>query len=383
MAGLMEGSMPIRGAIVLALVSAAGPGVTLVQERVTVPMEIVDGRPVVPVTLGGRGPYRFILDTGAHGSVISKGLADELGLPVSGDSELRSPAGGSSVPAKLVAIDRLALGGASASGVVAATMDFAALFPSPTAPKGVLSPSAFPGVLLTLDYPRAEVVLRRGELPAPDGSEIFEYAPEDGDGLPMIPLTVAGRPVKAHLDAGSPGGISLPKPMAADLPLASPPVEKHRARTVDKEFVILGAPLEGRVQVGRYTLENPDLSFTDLPMANVGYEFLRRYAVTLDVRNHRVRLEEGAMAAPPSPAPRRYGVRMIPSSSGGLEVAGTDAGSPAEKAGLRPGDRILSVNGRETKALDPAEVAALLRFSPVALVIEREGKRLSIEMRLD
>src|SRR5262249_15337222 len=98
---------------------------------------------------------------------------------------------------------------------------------------------------------------------------------------------------------------------------------------------------------------------------------------------HRVRLEEGARIASPAPAQRRYGARMIPSSAGGLEVAGTDPGSPAAEAGLRPGDRILSVNGKETKALDPAEVAALMRASPVHLVIDREGKQLEIEMRLE
>ena len=222
--------------------------------------------------------------------------------------------------------------------------------------------------------------MRRGELPGPDGSEVFGYASQDG--LPMIPLTVAGRAVDAHLDSGSPGGISLPKPMAADLPLDTPPVEKHRARTVDKEFVILGAPLKGEVKLGRYTIENPDLSFTDLPVAHVGFDLLRRYSVTLDVMNHRVRLEEGEVAAP-SPAPRRYGVRMTSSPSGNPEVAGTDPGSPAEKAGLRPGDRILSVNGKETKGLDPVEVAGLMRVSPVSLVVEREGRKVVIGMRLD
>jgi S1-C subfamily serine protease len=130
-------------------------------------------------------------------------------------------------------------------------------------------------------------------------------------------------------------------------------------------------------------MENPDLLFTDLPVAHVGFDLLRRYSVTLDVMNHRVRLEEGAVAATPSPAPRRYGVRMTPSPTGNPEVAGTDPGSLAEKAGLRLGDRILSVNGKETKGLDPVEVAGLMRVSPVSLVIEREGKKVVIQMHFE
>lgn len=38
------------------------------------------GRVVVPVTINGRGPFRFIVDTGANHSTISPGLARKLGL---------------------------------------------------------------------------------------------------------------------------------------------------------------------------------------------------------------------------------------------------------------------------------------------------------------
>jgi hypothetical protein len=58
--------------------------------------------------------------------------------------------------------------------------------------------------------------------------------------------------------------------------------------------VILGAKLNGQVKLGEYVLENPDLRFQDIPNApgHVGYEFLRRFAVTLDASNNRVRLEQ-------------------------------------------------------------------------------------------
>ena len=60
----------------------------------TLKMEIAGGRPVVMVTLNGHGPYRFILDTGAMISVIDASLAHELELPIVGETELASPAGG-------------------------------------------------------------------------------------------------------------------------------------------------------------------------------------------------------------------------------------------------------------------------------------------------
>ncbi len=56
-----------------------------------------------------------------------------------------------------------------------------------------------------------------------------------------------------------------------------------------------------------------------------------------------------------------------------------DPVAPANKAGLRPGDRILSIGGRQVSTWD--EVRALVRPSgdkPLAMVIERDGARLNV-----
>jgi hypothetical protein len=37
-------------------------------------------RMTVPVTIGGEGPFRFMLDTGAQATVVSRALADRLAL---------------------------------------------------------------------------------------------------------------------------------------------------------------------------------------------------------------------------------------------------------------------------------------------------------------
>src|ERR1700688_2388512 len=49
--------------------------------KTVVPMELFGGRPVVSVRVNGKGPFRFALDTGVTGTVVSKELAHELGLP--------------------------------------------------------------------------------------------------------------------------------------------------------------------------------------------------------------------------------------------------------------------------------------------------------------
>jgi len=50
-----------------------------------VPLRLVAGRLlIVPVTLDGRGPYPFLLDTGATRSLVDEALADRLRLPPAG-----------------------------------------------------------------------------------------------------------------------------------------------------------------------------------------------------------------------------------------------------------------------------------------------------------
>src|SRR5262249_50234237 len=58
--------------------------------EVSVPMHWFTKRPVVEVKINDKGPYRFILDTGAQGSVLDQGLADELKLPVVGEARVGS-----------------------------------------------------------------------------------------------------------------------------------------------------------------------------------------------------------------------------------------------------------------------------------------------------
>lgn len=62
-------------------------------------------RMTVPVTLGGRGPYRFLVDTGADRTAISRELASRLQLPPGAAANLHSVVGVSDVAtAKMPAI---------------------------------------------------------------------------------------------------------------------------------------------------------------------------------------------------------------------------------------------------------------------------------------
>jgi predicted aspartyl protease len=56
----------------------------------------------VPVTIGGKGPFPFILDTGASQSAIDKSLAQRLGLRRSGETGQVQGVGGSTTAVGVV-----------------------------------------------------------------------------------------------------------------------------------------------------------------------------------------------------------------------------------------------------------------------------------------
>lgn len=72
------------------------------------------------------------------------------------------------------------------------------------------------------------------------------------------------------------------------------------------------------------------------------------------------------------------------SKTGVLEVVAPLAGSPAEKAGIQPRDRILQIEGVPTAELTLDEAAARMRGpigSRISLIVERDGER-NIEVQL-
>jgi hypothetical protein len=256
---------------------------------VVVPFELFSNTPVIDVHINGKGPFRMFLDTGAQGSAIDASLAKELDLPVKGKAGITSP-GGQPMPADLVAIDTVRVGSFERANATAVSFDRLGLH-GPGAPRGVFSANAFfEGYLLTLDYSQQQLWIYTGELPAANGQDVFEYSATER--LPVVPLQVGGKAFRLHLDSGASGGFTLPLDAAKDLPLDAAPREVGRGRRVDREVVIYGATLKGTVTLGRFTFDNPGLTFNEgIDVGHVGYAVLKDFAITLDKKNRRIRLD--------------------------------------------------------------------------------------------
>lgn len=85
-----------------------------------------DSLVVIPVFLNGRGPYKFLLDTGATHTLLSRQVADQLNIPVNiaagGTQALMTAAG--SVPVTIRTIGMVQIGDVQLMAIPIAVADF-------------------------------------------------------------------------------------------------------------------------------------------------------------------------------------------------------------------------------------------------------------------
>lgn len=310
--------------ILLTLLLLAGPAPTkAVPEPIaTVPLKLIVGKPAVSVTINGKGPFDFFLDTGAGMTVIDADLAKELQLPVTGTTRIGDPANPQAIEAKTATVKRLTVGGAAFQDVEVVTWDRSALYGG-TGPRGVLGNPLFADHLLTLDLGKGEARIARGEV-AP-GPDVVAYEPSEG-GVFRIPVSIGKLELEAAIDSGSPSGFALPKRYAEQLPLATPLTEVGRGRMANSAFVVSSATVDATARIGINTFPRPVVTFNDvLPGALFGVQVLRHMVLTIDQKNRRIRLTPGTPPAPVSVAAGaggdyagRFGIRTITSKDGDL-----------------------------------------------------------------
>ncbi len=254
---------------------------------VSLPMADLDGRPLVEVAINGKGPYKFILDTGADETVIDENLKKELSLETVGTTALEPSTG-------TLRIRTLSIAAVTLEGITIKNLLPHGMFGGGDAPRGVLSAASFPGYLLVLDYPGKRILIHKGELPVADSRTRFEYTRDQI--LPNVPIHVAGTEVRMHVDTGSPGSITLPAKFLKEVPLASEPTQVGTARTVYGTFPVWSAEVKGSVELGQFNLETK-INFSDVnplpgpPTGNLGYRALRQFVITLDAKNRRIQFE--------------------------------------------------------------------------------------------
>jgi predicted aspartyl protease len=156
------------------------------------------GQIVAPVMIDGKGPFRFLVDTGADGSVVSPALVQALGLaPVqAGNEQVDGTTGTEQLP--LVQIQSLEIGNIVKRDIRLPVSDSPVL----SGLDGLLGMAGFGAVRVVVDFHHNRVIIDRSRPGLLQGFLEIRAHRTPG-GLLMIPARVGDVDVAAVIDTGA------------------------------------------------------------------------------------------------------------------------------------------------------------------------------------
>lgn len=250
-------------------------------------LDLNSKRPIVELRINGKGPYRFIFDTGSSGSVIDASLATELGLEVIGEDSMGTPGFDNVIMSKRVKAPLVTFEGTDISkDATMNTMGLREMLPV----DGILSPTFFLNDLITLDYPNSKLILGSGELDKADKDVTpFRQKPR----VINLDVFIDGNKLEAHLDSGNPGGFDIPFSLKDQLNFKNEPYEAGVINTPAASFKRWRATLIGDIKIGSVTYKNPEVNLVEnFKFVNFGYQILKNLRTTIDRKNSLIKFEK-------------------------------------------------------------------------------------------
>lgn len=264
-----------------------GGATTLDRPRVEVPVAIEGDVPFVHVWLDGRGPYRFLVDTGcSFAAVVDDGVVEALGLTIVGETD-NSDGAGHVEFRDLAAVGELDLGGARFTDLEVLVDDLTVFEPVGDV-DGLLGFALLTDLLASLDYPRGVLALERGALdPADD--HVVEFV--DRYGAPHVPLTIGAERLRVLVDTGSPLSLTLPGVVRHRFGFHDDLRRAGRVRTLYAELEWWRGTLAEPATLAGRTHDDLDAHvFTPSTEASIGGALLRDRTLVIDTANGLVAL---------------------------------------------------------------------------------------------
>lgn len=254
-------------------------------------------RMTVEVLINARGPYRFIVDSGADSSVVGWRIAREQQLPAGSPAILNGITASARV--ERVLVDELTLGPSTIRN-----LELPALEERDLGGQGMIGIDALAGQRLMMDFEKRVIKVEDSSRPAQrlDGEFILVARRRRGQ-LILTQVRAANLPVEAVIDTGSEITIG-------NLALRDRLIRGHRDKFVTVEVTgVTGVtiPLQvariGELRLGSVTLRNVPMAFADVPPFAVfglskepslllGTDLLEKFRrVSLDFRARKVRFQ--------------------------------------------------------------------------------------------
>jgi len=363
-------------------------------QQTAVAMELVDNHVYVPVMLNGRGPYRFIFDTGGQ-NVVDSAVAQEIGATGSG-SLLGGGAGSATQALSIARVEALQIGAATIRNQLFAIAPVRAGFgvAAGQAVDGLIGFEVLARFVTTFDYSNSRVTLRLpGNRAASARGETIPFVFEDRQ--PQFACVINTVPGRCTLDTGARDSIGLYGPFIA----AHPQVKPAALSALGVDGFGFGGPSFGQLgrlrslRIGSFTLSSIIADFTadangafaaPFLAGNVGGGVWRRFTLTLDYSARSMMLTPNANYQAPDVS-ERAGLFLI-SHEGRYVVLDVRPGTPAAQAGVAKDDVLESVNGVSTSTMSLQAVRNLfLGAAGVQIslgLVNKDGARRTVVLTL-
>ena len=271
--------------ILLAAVSATALSSGAQARAFSVPFELYRGHIYVQAFVNGKGPYRFVFDTGASGiGRADTRLVKELSLRVTGQEQ--NSDGINVAPITMVAADSIRLGNLQKRDVTLASRDYNIhRKPSEAPVMGIIGRDFYRDRLLTIDYPARKITFSTDSLSARQRG-VVAYKPSF-----TIPVCFDAGCFAGQVDSGSNRSLIIPKTLVG-LVEASTPVRIGSGTSANTRFELYEMRLAQPVRISAVTATNQKILYSDPSdnTINIGSDFLKDYVLTIDQRRHLLKI---------------------------------------------------------------------------------------------
>jgi serine protease Do len=340
-----------------------------------------ENRVLVAVGMVGKGPYIFMIDTGADFGLIHNSLATTLKLPIGGHTQVRGQGGANIYP--IYEARDFVIGGtmrqARVGLVGAGDLRFG------TDIEGTLAAGILTAGDTDLDFDTGEIRLypdgrgeRTGFTRLRSSIRRLEHATEASPYI-FADIAVGGQAFECMLDTGAPSLLSLGPNASRRSGLwdESRPFAPFRPNGIGGAGSLSRVVRAPSVALGGLAIEHPLIALE--PPGTVspaigegigGLALIRRFNLSIDARSRSLWVQPSRQPA----TGRGYGLSglWLDRDGDGAQVAAVGTGSPAAEAGILVGDRI---DGAWRDSL-----AAINRGPgrPVSLTVVRKGTKRAI-----
>jgi len=326
--------------------------------KVEVPFKFIELHLYVPLTINGKTKL-WVLDSGAGSSVIEKEFAEELGLPQQG--KLVGQGATNTAEFSFSVLPPFDLNG------IAFDSQKVAVFPlnelmrktSETEIGGILGYDFLSRLVTKVDYAHETLTFFEPDSFVYNGDGVVLDAPLTKDNMLQLSITVDDKYSGLwDLDLGASGMDFFYAYAEANGFLNRKGIEKMGfgagggAETKSVQFK--------SVTLAGFTKKDPiiDISLTKGKGAfanteltgNAGNTLFRHFTLYLDYKREKVIVEKGADFDKVFPRDNS-GLQILSGTDGQLEVIMVADGTPGAKAGIKKGDKVISIDGKTVKEI--------------------------------